>query len=60
MNTLLIEINTFIPPAVPISLAFIGALAKAENFGVKIIEGTPEEVMEDKTVREAYIGSEEV
>jgi branched-chain amino acid transport system ATP-binding protein len=30
------------------------------NFGVKIIEGTPDEVMENKTVREAYIGSEEV
>jgi len=44
MNILLIEINTFIPPAVPISLAYIGALAKAEGFGVHIIavgEGTP-------------------
>lgn len=30
------------------------------NFGVKLIEGTPDEVMEDETVREAYIGSEEV
>jgi len=44
MNILLIEINTFIPPAVPISLAYIGACAKAEGFGVHIIavgEGTP-------------------
>jgi radical SAM superfamily enzyme YgiQ (UPF0313 family) len=43
MNILLIEINTFIPPAVPISLAYIGAFAKAKKFEVKIItigEGT--------------------
>ena len=37
MNILLIEINTFIPPQVPISLAYIGAFAKAKKFGVKII-----------------------
>jgi len=44
MNILLIEINTFIPPAVPISLAYIGACVQAEGFGVRIItvgEGTP-------------------
>jgi len=44
MKVLLIEINTFIPPAVPISLAYIGAFVKAAGFGVEIIpigEGTP-------------------
>jgi branched-chain amino acid transport system ATP-binding protein len=30
------------------------------NFGVKLTEGKPEEVMEDEQVKEAYIGSEEV
>lgn len=30
------------------------------NFGCKIAEGTPEEVMEYKEVKEAYFGSEEV
>jgi branched-chain amino acid transport system ATP-binding protein len=30
------------------------------NFGEKLTEGTPEEVMEDQRVREAYIGSEEI
>jgi branched-chain amino acid transport system ATP-binding protein len=30
------------------------------NFGVKLVEGTPEEVMADKNVKEAYFGSEEV
>jgi branched-chain amino acid transport system ATP-binding protein len=30
------------------------------NFGVKLTEGKPEEVMEDERVKEAYIGSEEV
>ena len=29
------------------------------NFGVKLIEGTPEEVMADEKVKEAYFGSEE-
>ena len=29
------------------------------NFGVKLIEGTPEEVMADNKVKEAYFGSEE-
>lgn len=44
MNLLLFEINPFIPPAAPISLAYIGAYAKLHQFGVKIInigEGTP-------------------
>ena len=43
MNLLLFEINPFIPPSVPISLAYIGAYAQAHGFGVKIItigEGT--------------------
>ena len=30
------------------------------NFGEKLIEGTPDEVMADKQVKEAYFGSEEV
>lgn len=30
------------------------------NFGEKLTEGKPEEVMEDEQVREAYLGSEEV
>ena len=30
------------------------------NFGEKLIEGTPDEVMADKKVKEAYFGSEEV
>ncbi len=30
------------------------------NFGEKIMEGSPEEVLEDKRVKEAYFGSEEV
>ena len=30
------------------------------NFGEKLIEGTPSEVMADKKVKEAYFGSEEV
>ncbi len=30
------------------------------NFGQKLIEGTPDEVMADKKVKEAYFGSEEV
>ena len=30
------------------------------NFGMKLIEGRPEEVMEDEKVKEAYFGSEEV
>jgi branched-chain amino acid transport system ATP-binding protein len=29
------------------------------NFGVKLIEGTPEEVMADEKVKEAYFGSED-
>ncbi len=37
MNILLVEINTFIPPAVPISLAYIGAYARSKGFGVRII-----------------------
>ena len=44
MNLLLFEINPFIPPSVPISLAYIGAYAQSHGFGVKIItigEGTP-------------------
>jgi len=30
------------------------------NFGMKLIEGRPQEVMEDEQVKEAYFGSEEV
>jgi branched-chain amino acid transport system ATP-binding protein len=30
------------------------------NFGEKLVEGTPEEVMADEKVKEAYFGSEEV
>jgi len=30
------------------------------NFGAKLVEGTPEEVMADPSVKEAYFGSEEV
>jgi branched-chain amino acid transport system ATP-binding protein len=30
------------------------------NFGEKLIEGSPQEVMSDKNVKEAYFGSEEV
>lgn len=30
------------------------------NFGEKLVEGTPEEVMGDQSVKEAYFGSEEV
>lgn len=30
------------------------------NFGEKLVEGTPEEVMADQSVKEAYFGSEEV
>jgi branched-chain amino acid transport system ATP-binding protein len=30
------------------------------NFGEKLMEGTPEEVLEDPRVREAYFGSEKV
>ena len=30
------------------------------NFGEKLVEGTPEEVMADESVKEAYFGSEEV
>ncbi|MEJ2589429.1 MAG: ABC transporter ATP-binding protein [Deltaproteobacteria bacterium] len=30
------------------------------NFGVKLVEGTPDEVMADEQVKEAYFGSEEV
>ena len=44
MNILLIEINTFIPAAVPISLAYIAAYARSKGFGAKVLsigEGTP-------------------
>jgi branched-chain amino acid transport system ATP-binding protein len=30
------------------------------NFGEKLIEGTPEQVMADEKVKEAYFGSEKV
>lgn len=30
------------------------------NFGIKLVEGTPDEVMADEQVKEAYFGSEEV
>ena len=44
MNILLIEINPFIPTAVPISLAYIAAFLRGQGFNVKIInisENTP-------------------
>ena len=44
VNILLIEINTFIPAAVPISLAYIAAYARSRGFGAKVLsigEGTP-------------------
>jgi len=44
MNILLIEINPFIPLAVPISLAYIAAFLRGQGFNVKIInigENTP-------------------
>ena len=30
------------------------------NFGEKLIEGSPEDIMQDEKVREAYFGSEKV
>jgi branched-chain amino acid transport system ATP-binding protein len=30
------------------------------NFGEKLVEGTPDEVMADESVKKAYFGSEEV
>jgi branched-chain amino acid transport system ATP-binding protein len=30
------------------------------NFGEKLVEGTPEEVMADERVKEAYFGSEKI
>jgi branched-chain amino acid transport system ATP-binding protein len=30
------------------------------NFGEKLLEGTPDEVMADEKVRDAYFGSQEV
>jgi ABC-type branched-subunit amino acid transport system ATPase component len=30
------------------------------SFGEKLIEGPPEEVMEDERVKEAYLGSQKV
>ncbi|MFA4915641.1 MAG: radical SAM protein [Syntrophales bacterium] len=44
MNVLLIEINPFIPPAVPISLAYIAAFLRSHGFNTDIInigENTP-------------------
>ncbi|MDY7032581.1 MAG: radical SAM protein [Thermodesulfobacteriota bacterium] len=43
-NVLLIEINPFIPPATPISIAYIGAFLRASGFCVNILnigENTP-------------------
>ena len=57
MNLLLFEINPFIPPAVPISLAYIGAYAQAHGFGIKIItigEGTPFCFRQLQTLIEEY------
>lgn len=44
MNILLVEINTFIPAAVPLSLAYLAAFVRNHGFNVRIIalgEGTP-------------------
>lgn len=38
----------------------VAARVMVLNFGEKIMEGTPEEVMADEGVKEAYFGSEEV
>jgi len=57
MNLLLFEINPFTPPSVPISLAYIGAYAQANGFGVKIItlgEGTPFSLRHLQTLIEEY------
>ena len=57
MNLLLFEINPFIPPSVPISLAYIGAYVQAHGFGVKIItiaEGTPFSLRHLRALIEEY------
>ncbi|MFH2011633.1 MAG: radical SAM protein [Pseudomonadota bacterium] len=44
MNILLVEINPFIPPATPISIAYITAFLRGHGFNVKILnigENTP-------------------
>jgi len=57
MNLLLFEINPFLPPSVPISLAYIGAYVQAKGFQVKIInigENTPFSFYSLKRIIEDY------
>jgi len=57
MNILLIEINTFIPAAVPISLAYMAAYARSKDFAAQVIsigEGTPFSLHELQRILEEF------